>query len=78
VRRREFIALLGGRRHPTHSARAQRPVGVSSIHLLGRLRHDVIPFSRDSDTAWKDSVSLSHCNGNTSEFSTENLERYAA
>nr|WP_225702805.1 ThuA domain-containing protein [Bradyrhizobium cenepequi] len=82
VRRREFLALLG-------SAAAIQPLGAHAERQLERIlyftlsagyRHEVIPFSRSiltqlgrSSGAFEVTVTE-----DTSEFSTENLRRYAA
>src|SRR6266566_373179 len=81
VRRREFIALLG-------SAAAIRPRGARAERQLERIlyftysagyRHDVIPLSKAilSQLGRDSGVFEVTATEDTSEFSTENLKRYA-
>jgi type 1 glutamine amidotransferase len=82
VRRREFIALLGG-------AAAIRSVGGHARRPPARIlyftysagyRHDVIPLSKAILTQLGSNSGVFEVTAteDTSEFSTENLERYAA
>ena len=82
VRRREFIALLG-------SATVIRPLGARAERPLERIlyftysagyRHDVIPLSKAILTQLGSNSGVFEVTAteDTSEFSTENLERYAA
>jgi type 1 glutamine amidotransferase len=82
VRRREFIALLC-------SAAASRPLGARAERPLERIlyftysagyRHDVIPLSRAILTQLGSNSGVFEVTAteDTSEFSTENLQRYAA
>jgi type 1 glutamine amidotransferase len=82
VRRREFIAFLG-------SAAAMRPLGARAGRPLERVlyftysagyRHEVIPLSNTILTRLGDDSGVFEviATEDTSEFSTENLERYAA
>jgi type 1 glutamine amidotransferase len=82
VRRREFIALLG-------SAAAVRPLGVRAERPLERIlyftysagyQHEVIPLSKEilAQLGRNSGVFEVTATEDTSEFSTENLKRYAA
>ena len=82
VRRREFIAFLGG-------VAAIRPLGAHAERQPERIlyftysagyRHDVIPLSKEIliQLGRNSGVFEVTITEDTSEFSTENLERYAA
>jgi uncharacterized protein len=82
VRRREFIALLG-------SAAAIQPLGALADRALERVlyftysagyRHEVIPLSKSilTQLGRNSGVFEVTATEDTSEFSTENLKRYAA
>jgi type 1 glutamine amidotransferase len=82
VRRREFIALLG-------SAAAIRPLGARGERPLEQIlyftysagyKHDVIPLSKEvlTQLGRNSGVFEVTVTEDVSEFSTENLERYAA
>jgi type 1 glutamine amidotransferase len=82
VRRREFIALLGGaaaiRSSGAHAERS--PERVLYFTYSAGYRHDVIPLSKAilSQLGSNSGVFEVTATEDTSEFSTENLARYAA
>jgi uncharacterized protein len=82
VRRREFIALAGSAAvaGPFH-ARAERPLErILYFTYSAGYRHDVIPLSKAILTQLGRNSGAFEVNAteDVSEFSTENLERYAA
>src|SRR5260370_36280574 len=82
VMRREFIALLGSETaiRPL-CARAERPLErILYFTYSAGYRHDVIPLSKAILTQLGSNSGVFEVTAteDTSEFSTENLERYAA
>ena len=82
VRRREFIALLGAATAiRSFDARAERPPDrVLYFTYSAGYRHEVIPLSKATLTQLgrESGVFEVVATEDTSDFSTENLKRYAA
>jgi uncharacterized protein len=82
VQRREFIALLAGAAAMAPlTARAQRPLArILYFTFSAGYRHDVIPLSKAILTQLGSSSGVFEVTAteDTSEFSAENLARYAA
>ena len=82
MRRREFIALLGSvATMRSLGARTDRPVErILYFTYSAGYRHEVIPLSKSilKQLAEDSGVFEIIATEDTSEFSTENLERYAA
>jgi uncharacterized protein len=82
MQRREFIALLASAAAiPPLAARAERPPGrILYFTYSAGYRHDVIPLSKTILTRMGSDSGVFDVNvaEDPSEFSTENLERYAA
>jgi uncharacterized protein len=82
VRRREFIALLGGAAaiRPLGAHAERPPVRILYFTYSAGYRHDVIPLSKAILTQLGSNSGVFEVTAteDTSEFSTENLERYAA
>jgi len=82
VRRREFITLVGGAATiPRHAARAERPLQrILYFTYSAGYRHEVIPLSKTilTQLGRKSGVFEVTATEDTSEFSSQNLDRYAA
>ena len=82
MRRREFIALLGGVAaiRPLGAHAARPPERILYFTYSAGYRHDVIPLSKEIliQLGRNSGVFEVTTTEDTSEFSSENLERYAA
>jgi len=82
VRRREFITFLGAAAAvPRHAARAERPLQrILYFTYSAGYRHEVIPLSKTilTEIGRKSGVFEVTATEDTSELSSENLQRYAA
>src|SRR3954467_12462413 len=82
VRRREFIALLGGAVAigPLGAHAERPPARILYFTYAAGYRHDVIPLSKAILTQLGSNSGAFEITAteDTSEFSSENLERYAA
>ena len=82
MQRREFIALLASAAAiPPLTARAERPLErILYFTYSAGYRHEVIPLSRTILTRMGNASGVFEVNAteDISDFSTENLERYAA